>query len=290
VSGLGRGLAAIIPDDIRAGGVRARSNERDFLRRIPLDRIRPNPEQPRLSFHGQALEQLAESIRAHGVITPLLVRRDPGGDGYLLIAGERRLRASGLAGMEDVPCWVRDSMSAEEQLLLALIENIQREDLDPIETAESYRRLVEGFGLTQAQVAERVGKDRATVANAIRLLRLPSFAIESLRAGHISAGHAKALLSLPDDPQIRACMAKVIDGGLSVRATERMVAQIVRPDGGSRRAAGAALLQRVSDRLTRRLGAKVKVERRARSKKGRIVIEYSSQDELDRLVATLSPG
>ena len=290
MSGLGRGLAAIIPDDFRAGGVRARSNERDFLRRIPLDRIRPNPEQPRLSFHGQALEQLAESIRAHGVITPLLVRRDPGGDGYLLIAGERRLRASGLAGMEDVPCWVRDSMSAEEQLLLALIENIQREDLDPIETAESYRRLVEGFGLTQAQVAERVGKDRATVANAIRLLRLPTFAIESLRAGEISAGHAKALLSLPDDPQIRACMAKVIDGGLSVRATERMVAQIVRPEGGSRRASGAALLQRVSDRLTRRLGAKVKVERRARSKKGRIVIEYSSQDELDRLVATLSPG
>lgn len=291
MSRLGRGLAAIIPDDIRdAGKARARTGERDFLRHIALDRIRPNPEQPRLTFHGQALEQLAESIRAHGVITPLLVRRDPEGDGYILIAGERRLRASGLAGVEDVPCWVRDSMNAEDQLLLALIENIQREDLDPIETAESYRRLVEDFGMTQAQVAERVGKDRATVANAIRLLRLPGFAIEALRAGDISAGHGKALLSLPDDAKMRTCLAKVVEDALSVRATERMVAKIVRPDGGTRRSAGAALLARVSDRLTRTLGTKVKVERRARSKKGRIVIEYGSQDELDRLVSALSPA
>lgn len=291
MSRLGRGLAAIIPDDVReAGKPFARSGERDFLRRIALDRIRPNPEQPRLTFNGSALEQLAESIRAHGVITPLLVRRDPDGDGYLLIAGERRLRASGLAGMEDVPCWVRDSMNAEDQLLLALIENIQREDLDPIETAESYRRLVEDFGMTQAQVAARVGKDRATVANAIRLLRLPGFAIEALRAGEISAGHGKALLALPDDAKMRVCLARVIDEAMSVRATERMVAKIVRPEGGSRRAAGASLMARVSERLTRTLGAKVKVERRARSKKGRIVIEYASQEELDRLVAALSPA
>ena len=286
---LGRGLAAIIPSDVRdAGRPRARSEkERDFLRKLPLDQIRPNPEQPRLSFHGQALEQLAESIRAHGVITPLLVRKDPEGVGYILIAGERRLRASGLAGMETVPCWVRDSMSAEEQLLLALVENIQREDLDAIETAESYRRLVEDFGLTQAQVAERVGKDRATVANAIRLLRLPSFAISALRSGDISAGHGKALLSLPDDEHIRSCLAKVVEGGLSVRATERMVAAIVRPGGARRKTGPSPMMQRLSDALTRRLGSRTRIERRARSNRGRIVIEYGSKEELTELMSRL---
>lgn len=289
MSRLGRGLAAIIPDDIReAPTPRARKSDREILRRIPLDQIRPNPEQPRLTFHGAALEQLAESIREHGVITPLLVRKDDRGHGYILIAGERRLRASGLAGMEDVPCWVRDSMSDEEQLLLALVENIQREDLDAIETAESYRRLVETFGLTQAQVAERVGKDRATVANAIRLLRLPTFAIEALRSGEISAGHGKALLALPDDATLRRVLRQVIDESLSVRATERLVSRIVRPKGRAPSNAITAAMQRFADQLTRSLGSRVKIERRARSQKGRIVIEYSSKDELNRLMESLA--
>ena len=285
---LGRGLAAIIPQSVRELEMpAAAAADREILRRIPLDQIRPNPEQPRLTFHGAALEQLAESIREHGVITPLLVREDDQGRGYILIAGERRLRASGLAGMEDVPCWVRDSMSDEEQLLLALVENIQREDLDSIETAESYRRLVETFGLTQAQVAERVGKDRATVANAIRLLKLPTFAIECLRAGEISAGHGKALLALPDDATLQRVLKQVMEEGLSVRATEKLVSRIVRPKGRKPSNAVTVAMQRFADRLTRSLGSRVKIERRARSQKGRIVIEYTSKEELQRLVDSL---
>ncbi len=288
MSRLGRGLAAIIPVDVmEAGRSPNRSVDRDFLRRIPLDRIRPNPEQPRLTFNGPALEQLAESIRAHGVITPILVRRDDHGEGYILIAGERRLRASGLAGMEEVPCWVRDSMDAQDQLLLALVENLQREDLDAIETAESYRRLVEDFGMTQAKVAERVGKDRATVANAIRLLRLPSFAIEELRAGTISAGHGKALLALADDNQLRSALNKVLTEGLSVRATERLVARIARPDSPVRKAGPTVQVEKLGEGLTRALGTRVRVESRARSSKGRIVIDFGSKEELSRLVGLL---
>ncbi len=285
-SSLGRGLAAIIPDNVLVEDERpAKSSE--ALRMIPIDRIKPNPEQPRMTFQGQALEQLAESIRTHGVLTPLLVRRDERGLGYILVAGERRLRATGLAGLEEVPCWVRDHLSSQEQLELALVENIQREDLDPIETAESYSRLVTAFNLTQAEVARRVGKDRATVANAIRLLRLPSFALAELRAGNITAGHGKALLSLNDEELIRKTLRDVIAQDLSVRATERAVAAIVRGNNPKPRAR-STVLQQLSGKLSRGLGAKVKVEARNRSQKGRIVIDFTTRDELDRLIGLLS--
>ena len=281
---LGRGLSALIPSDFldapasKAGG--------GALRMIPLDRIGPNPEQPRIFFKGPALEELAESIREHGVLTPLLVRRGENGN-YLLVAGERRLRASGLAGLEEVPCWVREDVGSREQLELALVENIQREDLDAIETAESYRRLCEEFGMTQEAVARRVGKDRATVANAIRLLRLPDFALAELRAGRISAGHAKALLSLPDDDLIRNVLREVVKGDLSVRATEQRVKAVLAP---RRRKAGppAPVYPHLVERLTRTLSARVKIEGRGSSKRGRIVIEYFDEQELDRLVRQLS--
>ena len=283
-SSLGRGLAALIPSDfLDAPAGKAPTGA---LRMIPLDRISPNPEQPRITFKGPALEELAESIREHGVLTPLLVRRGEAGQ-YVLVAGERRLRASGLAGMEEVPCWVREDVGSREQLELALVENIQREDLDPIETAESYRRLCEEFGMTQEAVARRVGKDRATVANAIRLLRLPSFALAELRAGRISAGHAKALLALPDDDLLRTVLRDVVKGDMSVRATEQRVKAVLAP---RRRKATAAApsYPHLVERLTRTLSARVKIEGRARSKRGRIVIEYFDEDELDRLVRQLS--
>lgn len=285
-SSLGRGLAAIIPDNVLVDEERS-AKSTEALRLIPIDQIRPNPEQPRMTFQGQALEQLAESIRTHGVLTPLLVRRDDRGHGYILVAGERRLRATGLAGLEEVPCWVRDHLSTQDQLELALVENIQREDLDPIECAESYHRLVSQFNMTQAEVARRVGKDRATVANAIRLLRLPSFALAELRAGNITAGHGKALLSLNDAALIRRVMREVIAKDMSVRATERTVSEMVRGKAPRSRAR-STVMQQLSGKLSRVLNAKVKVEARNRSQKGRIVIDFATREELDRLVGLLN--
>jgi len=288
-SPLGRGLAAIIPDHLlqeEEFGSTA-DGSASALRLVEVDRIRPNPEQPRMTFSGQALEQLAESVRMHGVLTPILVRRDDRGQGFVLIAGERRLRAAGLAGLERVPCWIREHLSSREQLELALVENIQREDLDPIETAESYYRLVHEFGLTQAEVARRVGKDRATVANAIRLLRLPQRALAEVRQGRISAGHGKALLGLADDQQLLRILSEVVAKDLSVRATERLVASLVRPSGQRTRRPSPAMVK-LSSRLSRSLESKVKVEPRARGEKGRIVIDYTSKAELDNLVRRLT--
>lgn len=288
---LGRGLSALIPSEILDAPSLPGFDpgaSKGALRMIRLDRIQPNPEQPRFFFAGPALEELAESIREHGVLTPLLVRRGADG-GYVLIAGERRLRASGLAGLEEVPCWVREDVSSKEQLELALVENIQREDLDPIETAESYRRLCEDFGMTQEQVARRVGKDRATVANSIRILRLPDFALGELRAGRISAGHAKALLSLPDDDLIRTALREVVSQDLSVRATERKVKAMMAPKRKPVRAAPPSFPHQ-AERLTRTLGTRVRIEARAKGERGRIVIEYYSEEELDRLVRQLGPA
>jgi ParB family chromosome partitioning protein len=283
---LGRGLAALIPE--RFFDEPSPNGGREALQMVPLDRIKVNPLQPRLTFDGAALEQLAESIRTHGIITPLLVRRDERGDGFVLIAGERRLRASGMAGLELVPVCVRDDVGSREQLELALVENIQREDLDAIETAESYHRLCEEFGLTQADVARKVGKDRATVANAIRLLKLPPFALEDLRAGKISAGHGKALLSLSDDEVLRRALREVMAKELSVRATERLVSQLLKPGAGKAKTETTPALQRLGDALTRDLGTKVKIEGRPRGDRGRIVIEFYSRDELDRIVERMA--
>ena len=279
---LGRGLAALIPSDILDAGSPAEGG-RGALRMVPLDQVQPNPEQPRTVFSGPALEELAESIRAHGVLTPLLVRRNLEGRGYILIAGERRLRASGLAGLEEVPVWVRDDVGDREQLELALVENIQREDLDPIECALSYKRLCEDFGMTQDAVARRVGKDRATVANSIRLLKLPDFALVELRSGRISAGHAKALLSLADDSSIRRALKDVLTRELSVRATEALCRQLALPQKTKAKTTKPALPD-VTERLVRALGTRVRVEPRARGDRGRIVIDWFSREELDRIV------
>ena len=288
-SRLGRGLAALIPSDIlEAPGRPAKislTGERGALRMVPLDQVRPNPEQPRMRFNASELESLASSISEHGVITPLLVRTDEAG-GYLLIAGERRLRASGLAGLEEVPVWVHDSVSASAQLLLALVENIQREDLDALETALAYQRLIEDFKLTQGDVARRVGKDRTTVANAVRLLRLPEFVLIELRAGSISAGHAKALLSLADDAQIRKALAEIVAKAMSVRGAERLVQRMV---SGKRTAkTQPAAYRHATALLTSTLGTKVKIETKARGDRGRIVIDYHSKEDLTRLVDWLA--
>ena len=285
---LGRGLAALIPSDILDApgrGLPTRMESRGALRMVPLDQVRPNPEQPRLRFNAKELESLASSIAEHGVITPLLVRCAEDG-GYILIAGERRLRASGLAGMEEVPVWVHDNVSSRKQLMLALVENIQREDLDPLETAAAYQRLIDEFGLTQAQVAGRVGKDRTTIANAVRLLKLPDYCTVELRAGTISAGHAKALLALPDEPRLRKALASVVNDGLSVRATERLVTKLLKPRRQSKRL--SPIYRHAIALLTQTLGTKVRIEPKARGGKGSIVIDYYSQEDLTRLVDWLA--
>ncbi|MEC8194118.1 MAG: ParB/RepB/Spo0J family partition protein [Myxococcota bacterium] len=289
-SRLGRGLAALIPSDILESPGRpaklAATGERGALRMVPLDQVRPNPEQPRMRFNANELESLASSISEHGVITPLLVRADEERGGYILIAGERRLRASGLAGLDEVPVWVHDSVSSSAQLLLALVENIQREDLDALETALAYQRLIEDFNLTQGDVARRVGKDRTTVANAIRLLRLPEFALAELRAGTISAGHAKALLSLSDDSLMRKALTDIVKNGLSVRGAERLVQRMMSdrrpstPKPAAHRHAAAL--------LTSTLGTKVRIQTKARGDRGQITIDFHSKEDLTRLVDWLA--
>lgn len=288
-SRLGRGLAALIPSDILESPGRpakiAVTGERGALRMVPLDQVRPNPEQPRMRFNAAELESLASSISEHGVITPLLVRPEETG-GYVLIAGERRLRASGLAGLEEVPVWVHDQVNSRSQLLLALVENIQREDLDPLETALAYQRLIEDFSLTQGEVAKRVGKDRTTVANAIRLLRLPEIVIIELRGGAISAGHAKALLSLADETKMRRALAEIIKNELSVRGAERLVAKMLK---GSRPSSKSPTQYRhATALLTSTLGTRVNIETNSRGEKGRIVIDYHSKEDLTRLVDWLA--
>jgi ParB family chromosome partitioning protein len=288
-SRLGRGLAALIPSDILESPGRpakiAVTGERGALRMVPLDQVRPNPEQPRMRFNANELESLASSISEHGVITPLLVRADEQG-GYILIAGERRLRASGLAGLDEVPVWVHDSLSSSAQLLLALVENIQREDLDALETALAYQRLIEDFKLTQGEVARRVGKDRTTVANAIRLLRLPEFALTELRAGGITAGHAKALLSLTDDAMMRKALAEIVSKQLSVRGAERLVQRMVA--GRRVTKTNPPAYRHATALLTSTLGTKVQIETKARGDKGRIVIDFHSKEDLTRLVDWLA--
>lgn len=276
---LGRGLSALIPDDLFADAPAPSGSPT----RVPLAEIQPNPEQPREHFDHDRLDDLARSLKAHGVLSPLLVRPREGG-GYTLIAGERRLRAAGLAGLDEVPVVVReDAEQADVQLELALVENLQREDLDVVEAARGYERLQQAFGYTQEEIAARVGKDRSTVANALRLLKLPERVLVLLRDGRLTGGHAKALLSLPTHAAQIDVAARILDGDLSVRATEALVRARKSP---VKKAKPDAALKRLAETLTRGLSTKVSLK--GGRKKGRIVIDYGSPEELERLVELLS--
>jgi len=260
---------------------------------LDIDLIAPNPEQPRTHFEPEKLRELAESIREHGVIQPLIVSRDESG-GYRLIAGERRLQASRLAGLQTVPVIVREATDSE-LLELALIENIQRADLNPIEEAHAYRRLIDEYGLTQEDAARRVGKNRATVANALRLLGLEHEIRRSLIEGEISEGHARALLGLPDSPSRLETWREVVRRRLSVRDTEAAVRRRTseaRADNGSLSAASPTMARRdalvadIERRLQRALGTRVSVQ--PQKKGARIVIECYSAEEFDNVVNQLA--
>lgn len=277
-AGLGRGLAALVGEDAHESGFGARPQ--DQLLRVPVDALRPNPEQPRDHFDAAALADLAASIKTHGVLSPLVARRDSTGR-LLLVAGERRWRASRIAGLAEVPVIVLGRvLSSTEQLELALIENLQREDLDPVESALGYQRLIQHHGHTQESVARQVGKDRTTVANALRLLKLPEAGLVALRAHRITAGHARALLPLEDPVVFAGALEAVLVRELSVRATEQLVRSLKKPAAPPAKANRGYL--RLGDQLTRRLGARVTLQPRARGG-GRIVIDYADQDELARL-------
>lgn len=277
--GLGRGLAALIP---QRGASATGSIE------IPLARIRENPRQPRLRMNDDALEALAESIRHHGVIQPILVTETF--DGYQLVAGERRVRAARLAGLERVPAVVRQ-LADRQQLELALVENLQREDLDPIEAAKGYRQLLDEFEFSQEELAARVGRARSTVANTLRLLDLHQDVQDAIADGRITEGHARALGGLPAEAQPRA-LASVADDDLSVRQAEELVRRVREPkvvdvSGGTARSADPDL-ERVEEDLRRSLGTKVRLARTRRG--GRIVIEYFGDDELARIYQRLVGG
>jgi ParB family chromosome partitioning protein len=283
---LGRGLAALIPDS--ALDATDTADHRITLRHVPLDEIRPNPEQPRIVFDVAELEELADSIRQHGILTPLVVRRSEGR--YVLIAGERRLRAAGLAGLQEVPVVVRDAVTPREQLELALVENLQRADLDPIESARGYERLSREFGMTQDEIATRVGKDRATVANALRLLKLPESVLACVRDGRLSAGHARALVPLAESPdELRSTVAKVLAQQLNVRAAERIVAQLTaRPKAvrTAERERRGRTFEYATKVLSEALHTAVQLKPRADGG-GQIVIEYHDAEELERLISSL---
>lgn len=276
--GLGRGLAALIPQ---------RSASTTGSIEIPLTRIRENPRQPRLRMNDEALATLAESIRVHGVIQPILVTETI--DGYQLVAGERRVRAARMAGLERIPAIVRQ-LADRQQLELALVENLQREDLDPIEAARAYRQLIDEFAFSQDDLAARVGRARSTVANTLRLLELHPAVQDAVAAGSITEGHARALGGLPVDGQPRL-VGMVVDEGLSVRQTEELVRRIREPRAPRAATMAAAPdpdVERVEEDLRRSLGTKVRLTRTRRG--GRIVIDYYGDDELTRIYQRLVGG
>ena len=275
--GLGRGLAALIPQRTQPG---SGSIE------IPLDRIRANPRQPRLRMNGPALDTLISSIREHGVIQPILVTEVV--DGYQLVAGERRVRAARAAGLERVPAVVRQ-LADREQLELALVENLQREDLDPLESARAYRQLMDEFGFSQETLASRVGRARSTVANTLRLLELHDAVQSAVADGLVTEGHGRAIGGLPTEHQ-PTVLAAVVEQDLSVRQTEEFVRRIREPRPTAVREPESADpdVERVEEDLRRALGTKVRLARSRRG--GRIVIDYYSDEELGRLYERLMGG
>ena len=280
--GLGRGLSALIPG---ASELRTEARNETVSFQVEVDRITPSPFQPRRTFDEAKIEELASSIRNQGIIQPLVVRHN--GDGYELIAGERRWRAAIKAGLTQVPIVVRDA-SDHEALQLALVENLQREDLNPIEEANGYRRLQEEFHWSQEEMAEKVGKSRPAIANALRLLSLPREVQQEITAGNLPAGQARALLGLHSEPSILSACREVIAKGLSTRDTEKLVRNLT--FGRKRRRQISLIdpdLRSIVEDLQRLLGTRVRLLPKARSTRGKIEIEYYSLPDLDRIIQTI---
>ncbi len=277
-SGLGKGLDALIPGD-------EQPQRGEGTTQLPVDAIQPNPRQPRTSIDTEDLSDLAASIREYGVLQPLIVSESLVPGQYILVAGERRLKAARLAGLGFVPALVRN-VTPQEQLELALIENLQRMDLTPLETAEAYRQLVEEFNLSHEDIAQLVGKSRVSITNTLRLLKLPLEIKEALSDGKITEGHARALLSLASIQAQLAALQTVIKNDLNVRQTEDLVKRL----SGHRRLIAprpspSPEFQAIEDRLRNSLGTKV--ELRQGKDEGRLIIHYYSDEELNHLIDQL---
>ena len=278
---LGKGLSALIPD---LPDVRPSSGSTD----VDVDQILPNEHQPRHRFEDARLDELAQSIKTNGVIQPIVVRKVDGG--YRIIAGERRWRAAQRAGLTSVPVVIKDVVAGNHAQLLemALIENIQREDLNPIDQAAAYERLSAEFSMTQEAIAAAVGKDRSSVANHMRLLKLPQEVRAEVAVGRLSMGHARALLAIADEGAQRQVSREVIARDLSVRETEAMVKRLGRESSGARRASAVADVhtRAAEEKLRMTLGTRVRIHRKGKA--GRIEIDFGSEDELQRLYEHLT--
>jgi ParB family chromosome partitioning protein len=277
---LGKGLGALIPDISTAGDM-----EGDYFY-CRISRIRPNRYQPRKKFKEEELAALSASIKEQGIIQPLLVRKLE--DGYELVAGERRLRAAKLAGYRDVPCVIKD-LTEKQVLEMSLVENIQRENLNPMEEADAYHCLITEFELTQEEVAIRIGKSRPAVANFLRLRQLPEPIQESIVDGVLSMGHARALLGIPNKAQQSAVWRAVVSKELSVRETEALVNRIKKESGDVRKrkeGSDEIYFTNISEELSRNFGTKVQIRRQGQ--KGKVEIEFYSNEDLDRLLHLLN--
>ena len=276
--GLGKGLNAIVGADIVNEVI-----DRPRAIEAPVDRLSPNPFQPRRSFTQESLEELAESIRRHGVLQPVVVR--PSGDGYQLIAGERRWRAAQIAGLRRIPAVVRE-LDDTEMVQVALIENLQREDLNPIEEASAYRRLMDEFSMTQEQLSSTIGRSRPAIANAVRLLNLPTEIQRAVEERKLSEGHARCLLAISDQEDQLKVAAQIIANGLNVRQAEELVRgttrDVSRETIRKRTSEDDPDAVRLTQRLGERLGTRVKLSGSVR--KGKLEIEYYSTEDLDRIL------
>jgi len=284
---LGRGLGSLL----REAGPAPEAEEAptSATLELPLSELRPNPHQPRESFDEEGLAELVQSLRVHGVLQPITVRRK--GPGYEIVAGERRFRAAERAGLTTIPAVLRD-VSDDEMLELALVENLQRRDLDPIERALGFRDLQDRLKLTQEQVAQRVGLKRATVANHVRLLELPDPVQAAVRQGLVTMGHARALLGLPDDARRLRLLERTVRQELSVRALEQLVREAIDPKPAEPETPAPrppAWVQDAERRMREHLGARVRLHNAA-GYRGKITIEYANKDVLERLLAQLGPS
>lgn len=284
--GLGKGLNALIPDSKEQAQPSSRAAPHGVIT-VSVEQITPNPHQPRSTMVNTQLEELAASIREHGILQPLIVAHDPEQDQYVLIAGERRWRAAKLASLSMVPV-IERTVTEQSHLELALIENLQRTDLTPLEMAEAYYQLSESFSLTHEQIAERVGKSRTSVSNTLRLLNLPDQVRNALAVEDISEGHARALLGLPTSQAQRAALETVLNLGLNVRQTEALVQKMSgeKPRTKSKPTASPEVIE-LENRLRSFFGTKVNLNKG--KKGGSLVIHYYSDEELNAILDKILP-
>ncbi len=279
---LGKGLEALIPQ-VPSEAVKTEEQPKEGLFHISIDKIKSNPYQPRTRMDEEKLSELTASIREKGIIQPVVVR--PAGEEYELVAGERRLTAAKRLGWEKIPVVITGKLSKEEMLELSLIENLQREDLNPIDTAKGYKRLMEECSISQDQMAQKIGKDRSTIANTLRLLHLPEEVQKSVSEGELSEGHARAMLPLPDEKEQITLAKRVIHEGLSVRKIEELVYGKKKPTAAKRRVKTPPAFFEIEEKLKQFFGTSVKVS--AKEKGGKIEIEFYSEEDLTRILELL---